>query len=652
MGRRRCMIQSRNCKRLARFPSLLLFFLCASSGLQSQTAPAPAKPTATDVVMLSLEALNPRAELRRQVSGELTGGADAEPNSEKRLLKIQMNIVRETAKFGPVLLLAPDEATKSAVLQRCQEFQICEVLKSDRVRMKVVPHDGVWIRDFGPQIEASDDAASVVHWRYFDIRTEQAKQEKFEELETARLKLLETRQREDQPDALARESTPEARKDVASTIDDKLYLLRQYSEILKEASPQRINDENSAFDIADAVLANPDFSYKNSELALDGGNLLKLEDGRCLTTRVLLFRNKHQNINVDQELEKTGGCKEVTYLDPLPGPVIEHIDLFVLPVGGKRILLASYDLSRPFAAEYWSRLSNAERDLATDAELAMELDAERLRRLGYEVVPVASPFPIVPANGHTYYPSMLNALVRDRTDGHREILVPSYRDYEMDLQSAGLKQIADAFGPTTEIVSIEATEAAKGQGAIHCLTLAAPLPLSIFGDSADAARRSETLARKEQLDRTVAAEIATQIPATGLRGSWVILEENERPDESPLELYPQRIFFGENEFQKGVFDQLESKGKYTIDKKDTASWTLHFLFPDQNATPAVVQWISNDEVKLIFADGDTTLVLKRIDSRQVSPFKQEKQGADGRKNSGPSRHTTGQAPDGLERVQP
>jgi agmatine/peptidylarginine deiminase len=107
--------------------------------------------------MLSLEALSPRAELRRQATDGLVGRADGEQNAEKHLLKIQMNIVRETAKFGPVLLLAPDEATKSAVVQRCQEFQICELLKSDRVRMKVVPHDGVWIRDFGPQIEATGD---------------------------------------------------------------------------------------------------------------------------------------------------------------------------------------------------------------------------------------------------------------------------------------------------------------------------------------------------------------------------------------------------------------------------------------------------------------------------------------------------------------
>lgn len=59
------------------------------------------------------------------------------------------------------------------------------------------------------------------------------------------------------------------------------------------------------------------------------------------------------------------------------------------------------------------------------------------------------------------------------------------------------------------MVAIEATEAAKGQGSIHCLTLSAPLRLSIFADSADPASRKEALARKERLDRSVAPTIAS-----------------------------------------------------------------------------------------------------------------------------------------------
>jgi hypothetical protein len=375
---------------------------------------------------------------------------------------------------------------------------------------------------------------------------------------------------------------------------------------------------------------------------------------------VLLSRNKDQNINLDEELQKIAGCKNITFLDPLPGPVIEHIDMFALPAGGKRILLASYDLSNAFATEYWSKLSSSERDLAVNAGLAMELDAERLRSLGYEVVPVPSPFPRIPANGHIYYPTVLNALVRAAPKGYRQVLIPFYRDYETDIQSSALTQIEVAFGPRAEIVTIEATEAAKAQGAIHCLTLTAPLGLSIFSDAADAARRTESLARKDQLDRNVAAEIASQIPTAGLQGSWAILEEGEQTDETPLELYPQEIYFGEHEFQKGVFHQLESKGTYTIDKRDATSWSLHFLFPDQDVAPAVVHWLSKDEVKLVLQDTDSTLVLKRIGSDSVSPFKAEQQtsqpGPGGSETKHPARKkpTTGagKPPVALQPVRP
>jgi agmatine/peptidylarginine deiminase len=604
---------------------LLLLFLLPSVSRGQTRQPSPER-TASDVVILSLESLNPRADLRQQVRAGLVGShSEAELNAEKHLLAIQMNIVRETARFGPVLLLAPDETTMTAMYQRCQQFEICGLLKSDQVRVKVVAHDGVWIRDFGPQMEVIGDTAHVVHWRYFDIRTEEAKREKLQELEVARLELLEARQQEDQPDALTEESNPEARKAAASTIDDRLYVLREYSQILNQASPQRTNDENSAFDIADAVLADADFNFKTSALALDGGNLFKLQDGRCLTTRVLLSRNKDRNINVDEELQKIGGCKQVTYLDPLPGNVLEHIDLFALPVDGKRMLLASYDLSGPFAMQYWGQLGNAERDLAMNADVVMRSNAEKLQRLGYEVILVPSPFPRIPPNGHAYYPSLLNALVREGTDGSRQLVLPTYEGYEMDLQRAAFEKILAVFGPKTQMVTVEATEAAKSQGAIHCLTLTAPLRLSIFGDPSDAARRSQALAQKEQLDRNVSAGIAAQIPTTGLQGSWAILEKHNRSEETPRELYPQRIFFSASEFQKGVFDQLESTGKYTVDKKDRSSWSLRFQFPDQRITAAVVQWIGRDEVKLIFADNDSAFLLKRIASDSLSPFKRERQ---------------------------
>ena len=596
-----------------------LLFLPAAI-VRTQTTAALGQNAAGDVVMLALQALTPRAELNQHIEEGLLSDSPATRDVEKHLLEIQMIIVQETATFGPVLLLAPDETTRTALYQRCAEWRICELLRSDRVRVKVVVHDGLWLRDFGPRIELAGDAAHVVHWRYFDIRTEQAKREKLEELETARLRLLEARQQADQPETLAPPSAPDARRAAAAAIDAKLYVLREFSQLLSEISPQRTNDDNSAFDVADAVLAAPDFAYTASALALDGGNLFKLEDGRCLTTRVLLSRNKDQSINVDQELRQTAGCTEVTYLEPLPGPVIEHVDMFALPAAGKRILLASYSLSQPFAAEYWSKLSDAERDLAANAELAMEQNAERLRRLGYDVVPVPSPFPRVPADGHIYYPSVLNVLVRNGPDGAQQIIAPLFKDYETDIQSAAARQIANAFGTKAKLVTIEATTAAKSQGGIHCLTLTAPLQLSVFGDSADLARRASVLAAKEKLDRQVATQTTPQIPENGLQGSWAILGDTDATQASLLYSYPQRIFFGKEEFQRGVLDQVEAQGQYSVDKRETASWSLHLLFRGGAATPATVQWITKDEVRLTLGDA-RALLLRRISSSATSPFK-------------------------------
>ena len=126
------------------------------------------------------------------------------------------------------------------------------------------------LRDFGPQIEAIGNSAYVVHWRYFDIRKEEAKQEKLQELETARLKLLEARQQEDQPDEFSQESTPDDHKAVVSSIDTKIYLLQEYSQLLSKTLPQQSNDESSAFDIADAVLAAPGLITKVRKLRSDG----------------------------------------------------------------------------------------------------------------------------------------------------------------------------------------------------------------------------------------------------------------------------------------------------------------------------------------------------------------------------------------------
>ena len=620
---------------------IVLMMACASVQCNlcyAQTKAEVVQPSSErDVAILSLRALDdPRAEHRRHLEEKLIGpGQDL----EKDLFDFQMEIVRKTADFGPVLLLVPDEETKTAVYRQCNELEICGQFRSGHVRMKVVPHEGVWIRDFGPDITSNEGVPSVIHWRYFDNRAEESKHEQLRQITTLRVKLLEERMEDEDANGLLDVSSVESKEQSDRRLDEMISLTHEYSEILKESSVQRSEDENSAYDVADAVLAKPDFRYASSKLAVDGGNLLRLADGRCLTTRVLLSRNKDEGIEVKRELIEVGHCKDVIFLDPLPGPVIEHVDMFLLPVSAKRLLIASYDISNPYAEEYWRSLSSAERHLAVNAALAMDRDAEKLSNFGYEVVRVPSPFPRIP-HGEPYYPTVLNALVRSGEGGRRQVLVPYYHDYEPDVQEAASEQIRAAFGPETELVRVEATEAAKAQGAVHCVTLTVPFSVSIFGDSDDQARRNRYSARKEQLDKEKTAEIAAEIPATGLRGLWAIFEEDEKIDATALDLSPDRIFFGEGDFELGFFRILKMKGSYKVAKKDATSWSLRMDPSDENSMTAVVQWLDRDSVSFRTDDGGTVRILRRLNDDGVSPFVEEGQGDE--PALGPARKTPGQ----------
>jgi hypothetical protein len=160
--------------------------------------------------------------------------------------------------------------------------------------------------------------------------------------------------------------------------------------------------------------------------------------------------------------------------------------------------------------------------------------------------------------------------------------------------------------------------------------------------------RVEAMAQKAQLDRKASAEMATQISPNGLVGFWAIVDTGQTSGASALELYPQRIFFGEHEFEKGVFGQVESKGRYIVDKKDGSSWSVRFLFPDHNAAHAVVQWLRNDDVKLLFADSDNSLLLRRVNSSPVSPFHAGEKATKQDKSSS----SDGKSPVGLEPVDP
>lgn len=599
------------------------------------------EPRSTDVVILSLMPLSNPEEQHRKHTREQLGVDSGMEMDFTELFKTQMEIVRKTAPFGPVLLIVPDETTKSVVYDTCKQLQICELIRGDRIRMKVVAHEGPWIRDFGPQIEGVHGTARVVHWRYFDNRSEQARNETLEKLDSKLAKLFEVKAGfiYGDTDSLLQEASEERQTELLNEVDSQISFLRDYDQFLRKTSLQRVGDEASAYDFADAALRDPKFTYISSKAAVDGGNLLKLDDGSCLTTRVLLSRNKDTQTDVYTELRTAGGCKKVVFLDPLPGPVIEHADMFVLPAGGKRILLASYDLADPTAKSYWEELSNAEQFLSLNAAVVMDQNADRLTQLGYEVIRVPSPFPRVPNEDEPYYPTVLNALVRPGKDGSRQVLLPVYEGYDEDIQKRAWDVIQNVFGANTELEFIESTAAAKAQGAVHCLTLTLPLTLSIFNDPGEKARRAKYLALKEDLDRAHMQELAKQIPGTGEQGLWAMLEEDEEAGAETTKTGVSEIHFAHNEFQTGMFNQTVLTGQYEIQKTAPDKWAVVFQFRDGDTLSGVLVWEGRDRAKLSFPEKDEIMLLVRLNDDPEVPFDTAKESEQNAET--PTKHTQG-----------
>ena len=182
----------------------------------------------------------------------------------------------------------------------------------------------------------------------------------------------------------------------------------------------------SPYEIMQVITGKAAIKIDRPDFHLDGGNLLRLTDGRLLTTKDLFLANRQKEAHLTEALKENFGLRDIVYLESLPGPVIKHVDMFVLPAVGKRILLASYDganTSNPYLAS---------------ASEAMKQNKDTLTRLGYEVVDVPALPPAYDAN-RVYYPTNLNALSLRKGDGAFLVLVPFYPQFDPYLQFNGYK---------------------------------------------------------------------------------------------------------------------------------------------------------------------------------------------------------------------
>jgi agmatine/peptidylarginine deiminase len=365
--------------------------------------------------------------------------------------------------------------TKAKFMFRADPI-IKRAVAEKRMIFSVVPHDTSWVRDYGPQMKRSKAPLgfTVVDAKYTDPRVQIFVNRERRQINSIRYTLT------NDANNIDRTKTQE--------LKDRLYLLQQRDEILAlNTLFDRKNDDVSPFEIVQTVTGSDEVKIDRPDLYLEGGNLIRLSDGRLLTTKDLFLRNRGKENELTAEIKQAYGVRDIVYLDSLPGPVIKHVDMFLLPATGKRILLASYsgiplpvpdprqvgDLTFYGPEENLTALTEA-------AAKAMERNKRTLQRLGYEVIDVPA-LPPARCKEGVYYPTILNALTLRGADDKLSILTPYYPQRDVYQQLAAHKTIRQAFGDKiAKVIPIECTRSAMDQGAVHCLTATIPRRISIF----------------------------------------------------------------------------------------------------------------------------------------------------------------------------
>lgn len=612
------------------------------------------------VVIISMDSLEAGSDERARAFSQFTGN-DIDLDD---IIPMQLKIARIAANASGAIIVVPDPETKTRLMDDCRSFQLCDEIRTGRLRIEESAHDSVWIRDYGPQFGTDTAGETVVlDAKYYDLRQEQAKRDAQAQLNIVRMNLimqmmkrgssddttsalqsllgkggkerstrsLEKSDTSDTTEASAKDSLSgsdsekqltdqekaalmsQLRSAVGNAAEDEttadamnkqLALLSDLADVFDRLDISRAKDDASPASIAVAALSKPYFHVERTQLYLDGGNLLRTSLGDCLTTKTLIGRNHGVEEQLTATLKTTYGCNKVIYLQQLPGPVIEHVDMFALPGPGNRVLLASYDPAGELISAAWRETPDMLRRLSVEAAVAMKRNERTLRQEGYEVISVPSPLPSLEGEA-IYYPTVLNALTFKGSDESLNVLVPTYEGAPSEIQKHALELISTTFGPGAHIIPIEATVAAARQGAVHCLTIVVPLRLTEFADQAQANLRSVILAAADNLEKEVA-----QAAEHKLEGVWHV-EQMEGQDVDVHD--DERFVFKESEFlhKRG----LDSDSYHFLAvSKTPKKWTLLVVGGPRDETDVSegsIDWLDPNHLTLVYGSNHKSRRLVR-----------------------------------------
>ncbi len=169
-------------------------------------------------------------------------------------------------------------------------------------------------------------------------------------------------------------------------------------------------------------------------LSLDGGNILPLEDGRCLSSTTVYERHELDPDETAGVLEQTLGCRDTAWLQPIEWEVTGHVDVHALPLPDGRVLSGLQE-NQPVLAS-WG-----------------------LEAVAFPRPPVAD----LDGDGEDDHATFLNAV----WVGEGTLLVPVYEAWSEESEEA-VERLEDLLG-STRIVPVPADPLIIDGGAIHCV---------------------------------------------------------------------------------------------------------------------------------------------------------------------------------------
>lgn len=290
------------------------------------------------------------------------------------------------------------------------------------------------------------------------------------------------------------------------------------------------------------ALKNKEVERLSVPLYLEGGNLLATRDGMCLTTERTIEANsalpkayivdengmvlgeegsapvlEKQKIvhgyryfdrygvpkirtdeisltrtEISDLLKKSAGCKQVVIVPKMPYETTGHIDMWAKALSDKIMLVSAID------SEVINRLKDKKlKSVATEVADYLDLRAEELSDLGFEVVRIPMPVPhfknasSLESGKEEYgFRSYTNSLILSTHQG-RSILVPHYekgrptqargseeKDFpypDQDHLVAMEQKVTTTYSKFGfKVISVRADELLAYGGAIHCATMQLP----------------------------------------------------------------------------------------------------------------------------------------------------------------------------------